>query len=109
MPDTAAQSGADLDEPQRGRGRFCPRCGQRMRVTAVWRRALYNDPDRGTYREGRATCPDGHGPFIGWTTNLEDDEPTVWLEWIEESNTVHADDCGCRWCQGKPVRRGRSG
>lgn len=82
-----------------GVGLFCPACSRRMQLMRVYRRAAWNDPDRGTYREGIAVCrnPDGsirHGPYRGHTDNLENPGDPIWLYWDKIRDTS-SQGCVC--------------
>lgn len=74
------------------------------------------------YRHGTAVCEtdDGavrHGPFWGWTTDLDADDNAVWIEWLEPGgprasdppDDGHPDDCMCWWCMGQPRPVGYTG
>jgi hypothetical protein len=89
------QGGGEL-----GVGRSCPRCKDAMRLVEVSVHGSSYDPRDGThgatYRTGIAVCEDDegtltHGPFIGFTSNLEGPGDVVWLYWEDISASALED------------------
>jgi hypothetical protein len=74
-----------------------------MRLASVSRHTSGYDPStkthRHTYRRGVAVCEDQHGavrhgPFLGWTSDLGEDD-VVWLAWELPQQGAPSKSCLC--------------